>query len=111
MSDNQQTALPAPVEDDGDHPLTLAVLRQLVRHDWSGLPGTTVVVLSHDAEGNSFSPFATFGHGRYAPTDTGQSGAIYPLAERLEQDQQLRELYAGRIPDNAVPALALYPLG
>ncbi|MFI8169736.1 hypothetical protein ACIGAN_25715 [Streptomyces sp. NPDC085931] len=68
-------------------------------------------MLSRDAEGNSFSPFTTFGHGRYLRTETGQSGAIYPLAERLEQDQQLRELYARRIPDSAVRALVLYPLG
>ncbi|MDT0392922.1 hypothetical protein [Streptomyces dubilierae] len=109
MNDNQQT--PATAEDEHDRPLTLAVLRRLVRYNWSGLPGNTPVVLSSDAKGSSFSPFATFDHGRYAPTDTGRSGAIYPLAERLELDRELCELYAGRIPDSAVRALVLYPLG
>lgn len=44
MCDKQQTTPSAPDDDERDRPLTLAVLRQLVRHDWRALPGTTLVV-------------------------------------------------------------------
>ncbi|MGV4890791.1 hypothetical protein ACSR0Z_30245 (plasmid) [Streptomyces viridosporus] len=111
MSDKQQTTPFAPDDDERDRPLTLAVLRQLIRHDWRALPGTTLVVLSRDTEGNGYSPFATYSNARYAPTYSDEVGEVYPLPEELEQDKELRELYADGIPDNAVPALVLYPLG
>ncbi|MFD3504419.1 hypothetical protein [Streptomyces sp. NPDC058678] len=92
-------------------PLTLAVLRHLVRKDWKGLPGDTLVVLSRDAEGNLFSPFSTYSFSRYAPTHSDLVGDVFPLPEELKADQSLRELYADGIPDTALPALVLYPLG
>ncbi|GHB77630.1 hypothetical protein GCM10010377_79870 [Streptomyces viridiviolaceus] len=110
MNDNQQTT-PSTPDDDRDRPLTLAVLRQLVRHGWRTLPGTTLVVLSRDTEGNAYSPFATYSNARYAPTLSDEVGEAYPLPEELEQDRELRELFADGIPDSAVPALVLYPLG
>ncbi|GJF26544.1 hypothetical protein [Streptomyces sp. HO565] len=108
--DNQQTA-PSDPDDGRDRSLTLAVLRQLVRHDWRALPGTTLVVLSRDTEGNAYSPFATYSNALYAPTLSDEVGEVYPLPEELEQDRELRELFTDGIPDSAVPALVLYPLG
>ncbi|MDQ0994808.1 hypothetical protein [Streptomyces sp. V3I7] len=83
-----------------------------MRRDWAGLPGTTLVVLSSDVEGNSFSPFSTYSRSQYAPLGANDLvGEAYPLPEELEQDAELRELYPGGVPDTAVPALVLYPLG
>ncbi|MGX1915971.1 hypothetical protein ACWIID_45410 [Streptomyces phaeochromogenes] len=110
MTDHQQATSSDPDADALDRPLTLAVLRQLVRSDWRGLPGATLVVLSRDVEGNAYSPFATYSRYRYAPT-YDLVGEVYPLPEELEQDEKLRELFADGIPDSAVPALVLYPLG
>lgn len=99
---------PEPAASLPDQPLTLAVLRRLVGNDWSRLPGSTLVVLSGDAEGNSFSPFSTYAHARYSPDEL--RGEVYPLESELAQDAHLRSLY-GQIPTNAVAALVLYPLG
>ncbi|GAA3592411.1 hypothetical protein [Streptomyces osmaniensis] len=106
----------APSSDpDGealDRPLTLAVLRHLVRKDWKGMPGDTLVVLSRDAEGNGYSPFSTYSRSRYAPIGSNDLvGEVYPLPQELKEDPSLRELYADGIPDSAVPALVLFPLG
>jgi hypothetical protein len=111
MTDQQQAPSPDPDGEAPDRPLTLAVLRQLVRKDWKGLPGDTLVVLSRDAEGNLYSPFSTYSHSRYAPTHSELVGDVFPLPEELKADQSLRELYADGIPDTALPALVLYPLG
>jgi hypothetical protein len=111
MTDQQQSPSTDPDGEAPDRPLTLAVLRRLVRANWSRLPGDTLVVLSRDVEGNLFSPFSTYSLSRYAPTHSDLVGDVFPLAEELEEDQELRELYGDRIPDTAVPALVLYPLG
>ncbi|WP_331740697.1 hypothetical protein OG613_46930 (plasmid) [Streptomyces sp. NBC_00015] len=100
---------PEPSTNRRYQPLTLDLLRQLVRKDWAGLPGTTLVVLSSDTEGNRYSPFSTYSHGRYAPI-YDLTGDVYPLESELAKDPELRELFP-EIPDNAVPALVLYPLG
>ncbi|MEW1568454.1 hypothetical protein AB0454_36435 [Streptomyces sp. NPDC093509] len=92
-----------------DKPLTLDVLRFLMRNDWSRLPGKTLVVLSQDAEGNGFSPLSTYCHERYSPV-YDLRGETYPLQSALAKDKELRELYPV-IPDDAVAALVLYPLG
>ncbi|WP_328349072.1 hypothetical protein OG800_49165 [Streptomyces sp. NBC_00445] len=107
----QQAPSPGPDSDAPDSPVTLAVLRDLVRTDWKHLPGDTLVVLSQDAEGNLFSPFSYYTRSRYAPTHTDRLGDVYPMPEELKEDEDLRELYADRIPDTAVPALVLFPLG
>ncbi|MET8411718.1 hypothetical protein ABZV34_27095 [Streptomyces sp. NPDC005195] len=73
------------------------------------LPGKTLVVLSRDASGNGFSPLSTYTHHRYSPVHD-LSGEIYPLHSALAKDKELRELYPD-IPDDAVAALVLYPLG
>ncbi|MFJ5779317.1 hypothetical protein [Streptomyces sp. NPDC093094] len=91
-------------------PLTLATLRQLVRDDWRALPGTTLVVLSRDTEGNGYSPFATYSHSRYAPLYDGTAGEIYPPAGELERSSGLRELFPD-VPSDSVAALVLFPLG
>ncbi|WP_427168778.1 hypothetical protein ACQF4J_46950 (plasmid) [Streptomyces sp. C1-1] len=111
MTDQQQAPSPDPDGEAPDRPLTLAVLRHLVREDWKGLPGDTLVVLSRDAEGNLFSPFSTYSHSRYAPTLSELVGDIFPLPEQLKADPSLRALYGDSIPDTALPALVLYPLG
>ncbi|AZP14716.1 hypothetical protein EJC51_47450 [Streptomyces aquilus] len=111
MTDQHQTPSPDPGGEAPDRPLTLAVVRHLVREDWKGLPGDTLVVLSRDAEGNLFSPFASYSHSRYAPTHSELVGDVYPLPEELTADPSLRELYGDSIPDTALPALVLYPLG
>lgn len=111
MPENQHATSSDPDTDVCEGPLTLAMLRQLVRTDWSGLPGSTLVVLSRDAEGNSFSPFATYSRSRYAPTYNDFVGEVFPLPDELKKDKELRELFADGIPDSAVPALVLYPLG
>ncbi|MGW6214304.1 hypothetical protein [Streptomyces sp. NPDC055109] len=92
-----------------DKPLTLDVLRYLMRNNWSRLPGKTLVVLSQDAEGNGFSPLSTYCHERYSPV-YDLRGETYPLHSALAKDKKLRELYPD-IPDDAVAALVLYPLG
>lgn len=46
MTDQQQTPSPDPDGEAPDRPLTLAVLRHLVREDWKSMPGDTLVVLS-----------------------------------------------------------------
>ncbi|MFC0843440.1 hypothetical protein ACFH04_06790 [Streptomyces noboritoensis] len=109
MSNPPQAASPADA-DARDQPLTLAVLRQLLRNDWRRLPGSTLVVLSSDAEGNTFSPFASYSHSRYAPTLSDLVGDVFPLPEQLAKDPELRELFP-TIPDSAVRALVLFPLG
>ncbi|WP_419664784.1 hypothetical protein [Streptomyces sp. 2-1] len=103
MTDHQQATSSDPDADALDRPLTLAVLRQLVRSDWRGLPDATLVVLPRDVEGNAYSPFATYSRSCYAPT-YDLVGEVYPLPEELEQDEKLRELFADGIPDSAVPA-------
>ncbi|WP_244297658.1 hypothetical protein [Streptomyces griseoflavus] len=60
-------------------------------------------MLSRDTEGNGYSPFATYSNARYAPAYSDEVGEVYPLPEKLEQDEELRELYADGIPDSAVP--------
>ncbi|WP_234439958.1 hypothetical protein [Streptomyces bicolor] len=75
------------------------------------MPADTLVVLARDAEGELFSPFSTYSFSRCAPTHSDLVGDVFPLAEELEEDQELRELYGDSIPDTAVAALALYPLG
>lgn len=111
MTDQQQAPSADPDSEALDRPLTLAVLRHLVRKDWKDVPGDTLVVLSRDAEGNLYSPFSTYSFCRYAPTHGELVGEVFPLPEELKADQSLRELYADGIPDTAVPALVLYPLG
>ncbi len=78
---NSGPAEPTPsgdVEDQGDQPLTLDVLRQLVGNEWAGLLGEALVVLSRDTEGNLYSPFNTYAHGRYSPV-YDLTGEVYPL--------------------------------
>ncbi|MCQ8836113.1 hypothetical protein [Streptomyces malaysiensis] len=111
MTDQEQAPSPDPDGEAPERPLTLAVLRHLVRYEWKGLPGDTLLVLSRDAEGNLFSPFSTYSFSRYAPTHSDLVGDVFPLPEELKADQSLRELYGDRIPDTAVPALVLFPLG
>jgi hypothetical protein len=111
MANPQQTPSADPDGEAPDRSLTLAVLRHLVRKDWKDLPGDTLVVLSQDGEGNVYSPFSTYSFSWYAPTRSELVGDIYPLPEELKADHSLRELYAGGIPDTALPALVLYPLG
>lgn len=94
---------------DGDRPLTLDVLRRLVGNDWSRLPGNTLVALSHDAEGNLYSPFSTYALGRYSPV-YGLTGEVYPLESELAADAELRALFP-QVPADARAALVLYPLG
>ncbi|TLS45785.1 hypothetical protein FE633_13590 [Streptomyces montanus] len=111
MTDQHQAPSPEPDDDATLRPVTLSELRQLVREDWKKLPGDTLVVLSRDVEGNLFSPFAFYNLSRYAPTHTDLVGDVFPLPEELKEDPEMRELYADRIPDTAVPALVLFPLG
>ncbi|WP_406347013.1 hypothetical protein [Streptomyces sp. NBC_00648] len=102
--------LPEAAESEHDQPLTLAILRRLVGNDWARLPGSTLVVLSADPEGNGYSPFSTYERARYAPEDDGLRGEVYPLESELANDPDLRRLFP-QIPDNAVAALVIYPLG
>ncbi|MFI9040935.1 hypothetical protein [Streptomyces sp. NPDC053726] len=100
---------PTPPENQGLQPLTLDTLRRLVGNNWARLPGGTLVVLSRDAEGNLYSPFSSYAHGRYSPVH-GLAGEVYPLESELAADAELRDLY-GKVPDGARAALVLYPLG
>jgi len=109
MPDHQQASSGTDA-DAPDRPLTLAVLRQLVRSDWRGLPGSTLIVLSRDVEGNAYSPFASYSRSRYAPTYNDFVGEVFPLPEELKKDKELRELFPS-VPGSATPALVLYPLG
>ncbi|MBW8800636.1 MAG: hypothetical protein JF597_45850 [Streptomyces sp.] len=109
---NSGPAEPTPPEDgedQGDQPLTLDVLRQLLGNEWASLPGETLVVLSRDTEGNLYSPFSTYVHGRYSPV-YDLTGEVYPLESELAADAELRELFP-KITANARAALVLYPLG
>ncbi|MFD5814681.1 hypothetical protein [Streptomyces sp. NPDC127038] len=104
---------PTPADPEGttfqrDQPLTMAHLRHLVRKDWAGIPGRTLVVLSGDSEGNRHSPFSSFSRARYAPL-YGHTGEVYPLESEMAEDKELRELFP-EIPHTAVAALVLYPL-
>ncbi|MEU0047275.1 hypothetical protein [Streptomyces werraensis] len=93
-------------------PLTLTLLRHLVNHVWRHLPGDRLVVHALDKEDNGYSPLATWGEGRYAPLpDDEFTGELFPTSEEMAEDQELRELFSDGIPDTAVPALVLYPLG
>ncbi|WP_217137270.1 hypothetical protein [Streptomyces sp. AC558_RSS880] len=95
-----------------ERPLTLALLRYLVNRLWRHLPGDRLVVLALDNEDNGYSPLATWGEGRYAPLpDDEFTGELFPTPEEMAKDQELRELFSDGIPDTAVPALVLYPLG
>ncbi|MGW2232355.1 hypothetical protein [Streptomyces formicae] len=109
MTDPQQIPATDPAGAPPDRPLTLAVLRFLVRTLWKELPGSTLVVLSRDSEGNLFSPFSSYCLSRYAPTHSDYVGEVFPLLEQLAKDPELRELFP-IIPDNAQQALVLYPL-
>ncbi|MGW1193678.1 hypothetical protein [Streptomyces sp. NPDC002559] len=103
------SAGPAPSENPGYQALTLRTLRHLVGRTWARLPEDTLVVLSRDPEGNCYSPFSSYAHGRYtlSPDLTGE---VYPLESELAADPELRDLY-GKIPADARAALVLYPLG
>lgn len=105
---SNSTSGPAP--DQPDQPLTLDVLRCLVGNAWACLPGSTLVVLSSDSEGNGFSPFSTYALARYSPEAGELRGEVYPLESELAQDPDLHSLYP-QIPPDAVAALVLHPLG
>lgn len=71
------------------------------------LPSDTLVVLAKDAEGNGFSPLVSALPAMYA-AETTWSGEWYPTEEqRLAEDDP--DDYSPA-PDNAVPALFLWPV-
>lgn len=97
--------------DDTQPPLTLAALRRLIMEDLQRLPGSTLVVLSRDPEGNGFSPMEGYNFGRYAPQDPQSTvGEVYPMPDELARDPELRGLYP-TIPEDATPAVVLWPRG
>lgn len=92
-------------------PLTVAAQRRLVMEDLQRLPGSTLVVLSRDPEGNGFSPMEGYNFGRYAPQDPQSTvGEVYPMPDELARDPELRELYP-TIPEDAMLAVVLWPRG
>lgn len=74
--------------------VTVADLINILQHE----DQDRVVVLSHDAEGNGFSPFTDFGRGTYVAESTS-FGQLYN-----KQDEE-----DGVLPEGGVPALVLWP--
>jgi hypothetical protein len=85
--------------------MTLDELRDRLR-TLEHLPGSTLVVLAEDTEGNGFSPLHEAVPGMYL-AETSFSGEHYPTEEqRLAEDDP--DEYAPA-PDEAVPAVFLWP--
>ena len=68
------------------------------------------VVLSSDAEGNSYSPFSCCSKGVYAP-DSTWSGDFYSTNDTVDEDEDADDEDDGDCgpPDNAIPAVVLWP--
>ncbi|WP_059007920.1 hypothetical protein [Streptomyces specialis] len=82
--------------------MTVARLRSRL----AALPGDLMVVLSHDAEGNHYSPLTNRG----VAAGLYHTGSVYPTHEELAEDSEARELvYPDGIPEGAAPAVVLYP--
>ncbi|MEU5241683.1 hypothetical protein ACH4UR_35835 [Streptomyces lydicus] len=80
--------------------MTLAELRaHLAKH--SHLPDNTVVLLA-DAEGNDYSPLHAIDRAMYRP-DTPTSGQLYLTEQQRPAD-------CPPAPDDAIPALTLWPM-
>ncbi|MEJ8640211.1 hypothetical protein [Streptomyces sp. MS2.AVA.5] len=85
-------------------PLTAGQLCDLL----SRFPRDHIVVLSADADGTSgYAPAADVVEGMYA-MDDHLCGTAYPTSEVLARDEQARRTF-GALPDDAVPAVVLYP--
>lgn len=84
--------------------MTLDDLRAQLQ-ELAHLPGDTLVVLAKDAEGNGYSPLSTVDHAMYAAYNTW-SGEHYasPETRAAEPDEW------DEAPDDAVPALFLWPV-
>jgi hypothetical protein len=65
------------------------------------LPSNAIVVMSKDAEGNRFSPFAEFSIGVYEP-DTTYSGEFSTVEEGDDTE-------TGEEPAEGLPAVCLWP--
>jgi len=76
--------------------------------DWlAGQPRGRIVVMSSDAEGNSFSPLADAGESLYVAESTW-AGDIYPTPEDIADDDQYTDEDDGA-PDEAVRVVLLWP--
>ncbi|MEU1497328.1 hypothetical protein [Streptomyces sp. NPDC005732] len=84
--------------------MTLAELRAQL--DALDLPDDTVVILAKDAEGNGHSPAAEVEHAMYVANNTW-SGEHYLTEERRRAETEPDDW--SRAPDDAVPAIFLWP--
>ena len=71
------------------------------------------VILSSDAEGNSYSPLASYDTGVYAPNSTW-SGDFYSTNDVVDEDEDAddeddEDDEDCGPPDNAIPAVVLWP--
>ncbi|MCX4681656.1 hypothetical protein OG413_41380 [Streptomyces sp. NBC_01433] len=85
--------------------MTLAELRTALA-ELDHLPGDTTVVLAKDAEGNAFSPLDEVDPSMYH-AETEWSGERY-MTDAARQAQADPDDY-DKAPDNAVPAVLLWP--
>lgn len=69
---------------DFRHTITLGGLRDLLDRLPYDLPDDTPVILAKDAEGNGYSPLASFELAMYEPESTW-SGQTYPTPEEMAQ--------------------------
>ena len=84
--------------------MTIDELRQQLAE--LDLPGDTPVILSKDAEGNGFSPLVEAETAMYA-ADSTWSGERY-MTDQQRQETGTPDDYDAA-PDDAVPALFLWP--
>lgn len=70
------------------------------------LPGSTIVILAKDCEGNDYSPLASIGTAMY-DADSTYSGDLYLTDEDRDAMEEPDEY--DEAPESAVPAVFLWP--
>lgn len=72
------------------------------------LPDDTLVVMSKDGEGNSYSPLSGHWNGHYIP-ETTWWGELWSEEDERDFDPHLPEDAEVPVPAEAVPAIVLWP--
>lgn len=67
----------------------------------------TLIVMSSDAEGNSYSPLSSFCEGYYAPENTW-SGTFF-TDEDIEDDEE-EEIFDEEMKEKAIKCLVIWPI-
>lgn len=75
----------------------------------STLPANLEVIMSRDAEGNGYSPLAGWWEDAMYSDDDGYEGQVSPTKEYVDSHPELGYIEEDYPPDDAIPALVLWP--